>query len=471
LQNNGFVVAALLIFCIVVLPSSISEGARICRSRSLISGPIGRILNIPHTWVRHSFSCRDSGSACTSNRPFTEWNNIGFEIQTGSRLYGQGRLRDDSGETCVAWIRGNVGGVAAAATAQQERSAISALASFGWNDARYGIHSGMRIQINDAGCNVRSSSFRPNVCSRLVPGPLQPLVCPNVCWTFTCAFSSYLFQVLGVRPRATGLPEISISSASDIPSNWTCAPEQYGSGDGCQCSCGAFDPDCDDMSAVPTDCPNYDDVCVLAALEAPMCMLRHEVLSERKAIQIASGVPVHHPQFFFTNDTDSDDGPWGNYSSAFTRSNVPSTWNCNVLFYGSKDGCDCKCGAWDPDCDENAGRTQQVFNCDTSNPLVRCAMSRTSPSEPVCLYDSMASSAAIDAGFPPLSDSASPPASVSTASIVAASVGSTLGFVILVASITYFIRRRKSTPKAERSVKATLLRSSNTEPDVASNGI
>lgn len=73
----------------------------------------------------------------------------------------------------------------------------------------------------------------------------------------------------------------------------------------------------------------------------------------------------------------------------------------------------------------------------------------------------MASSAAIQAGYPPLTDGATPTA-VSTATIVAASVGSTLGFVLLVASITYFIRRRKSVPKADRSVKATLLQNINT---------
>jgi len=191
-------------------------------------------------------------------------------------------------------------------------------------------------------------------------------------------------------------------------------------------------------------------------------MLRHEVLSERKAIQIVSGVPVHHPLFYFSNDTDSEDGPWGNYSPRFTRRDVPSAWTCSELFYGSKDGCDCNCGAWDPDCDTTTGVAQKVFNCDTNDPTVRCAMSRKSPSEPVCLYDSMASSAAIQAGYPPLTDGATPTAAVSTATIVAASVGSTLGFVLLVASITYFIRRRKSVPKADRSVKATLLQNLNT---------
>eukprot|EP00959_Pyramimonas_sp_CCMP1952_P166868 3487560-Pyramimonas_sp.AAC.1 len=29
---------------------------------------------------------------------------------------------------------------------------------------------------------------------------------------------------------------------------------------------------------------------------------------------------------------------------------VPSDWLCDPLFYGTDDGCDCECGAYDPDC-------------------------------------------------------------------------------------------------------------------------
>jgi hypothetical protein len=78
-------------------------------------------------------------------------------------------------------------------------------------------------------------------------------------------------------------------------------------------------------------------------------------------------------------------------------------------------------------------------------------MSKSAPSEPVCLYDLMATSAALDAGFSP-SDSAAP--QVSTGTIVAASVGSTLGVVALVGAITYFVLRRR---RASRSMQAALL--------------
>ena len=65
-------------------------------------------------------------------------------------------------------------------------------------------------------------------------------------------------------------------------------------------------------------------------------------------------------------------------------------------------------------------------------------MSRTTPSMPVCLYDKMANSAAIDAGYPAPDSS-----TVSTSTIIAASVGTTLGVVVLVGIIGFLILQRR----------------------------
>jgi hypothetical protein len=32
---------------------------------------------------------------------------------------------------------------------------------------------------------------------------------------------------------------------------------------------------------------------------------------------------------------------------------IPENWNCPAEFYGTNDGCDCECGAVDPDCFNN----------------------------------------------------------------------------------------------------------------------
>jgi hypothetical protein len=404
------VIFALLFLYIGIPLSSISEGARICRSTSI---PF-------HTWVQMEYSCAQAGN-CGIRPPFTQWNDIGYENGNG------GTLRDESKNPggvfrCTFWFVGELQGrVARAANAQQERSTISALVGAGWNTAQYGLIAGGLTSIT---CNPATWSWTPRSGRN------------NVCWTFTCAYSTYLYRVLGIRPREDG-SELSLKNRPEIPAIWTCNPEQYASGDGCQCNSPHFDPDCDSFEAVSINCPNYDDICIPGPLNEPICALRHEVLSDRKLIQIQLGVAVHHPQFYFSNDTDIDGAPWGNYTKTYTPSIVPTTWTCNPLFYGSKDGCDCECGAWDPDC-EVTTYNQKVFNCDTTNNQVRCVMSKTMPSTPVCLYDRMATTAAVDAGYP------APDSSVaSTSTIIAASVGTTLGIVVLVGIIGFLILQRR----------------------------
>ena len=174
-----------------------------------------------------------------------------------------------------------------------------------------------------------------------------------------------------------------------------------------------------------------------------------QILSDRKSLQIEFGVQVFDPDFTFTDEASY----WGNYSSAFTRvDKVPSTWTCNSKFYGSNDGCDCNCGAWDPDCDSSS---QKVFNCDMDySSDVRCAMSATTPSKPSCLYDRVAATAARDAGLPypsaPNSDNAH-----STNMLVAVSVGSAVGAVVVAAVIGYLIKRRNHARRGEVNVALT----------------
>jgi len=431
LPKSRRVVLAILLLCI----GSFSEAARICES------PIYGGITV-HTFVRMKYDCSTPGASCSQKLPFTNWGSIGFE-KKGGGLWGAGQLRDDSGLSCKSWQSGHVGRVAEAASAAQERKAISDLAD-SWKDAGYGLHAGLAGK----GCDPKTSRFSPSSGNG------------NVCWGFTCAYVSYLYQKLNVKPAAID-SGFSVRNLADVPSTWTCKPEQYGSGDGCQCTCGTFDPDCDPMTAVSLDCPNRGDICIPGPKDEPICSSRHEVLSERKQLQILKGTPIYAPYFLFTNDTADVDagGPWGNYGPAFTRSDVPSSWTCNTLFYGSNDGCDCACGAWDPDCGTSAGSAQKVFNCDTDNSEVQCAMSKTTPSQPVCLYDLMARDAAVQAGFPsPSVDSSRLPTNV----VIAASVGSTLGAVVLLAGITYFIRRRnkqraRAAVNLDQSMQAALL--------------
>lgn len=419
--NTKYLNSVLLLLFIFI---SLSNAAKICRSTSI---PF-------HTWVQMEYSCSQAGN-CGSRVPFTQWNDIGYENGYG------GTLRDESKNPggvyrCSSWFVGELQGrVAQAANAQQERSTIAALVGAGWNTAQYGLIAGGLTSIT---CNPSTWSWTPRNGRN------------NVCWTFTCAYSTYLYQVLRVRPAS----EFSLTNLAEIPITWTCKPEQYGKGDGCHCNCGSFDPDCNPFESVAVDCPNNDDICIPGSNNIPLCELRYKVLSDRKLIQVQLGVAVHHPQFFFSNETDVDGAPWGNYSNSYIRAIVPSTWSCNPLFYGSKDGCDCSCGAWDPDCDTPS---QKVFNCDTTNDQVRCVLSRNNPSEPVCLYDNMAVEAANEAGYPsPYMSNPSMP----TATIVAVSVGTTLSIVFAIGVIMLFIRRRRQTNRHEEGIEMQLTRNS-----------
>jgi hypothetical protein len=94
-----------------------------------------------------------------------------------------------------------------------------------------------------------------------------------------------------------------------LKTNWTCAPQSYGSGDGCDCGCGAPDPDCDGKGCSDYNCRD---------MACKRC-------------------------------TDSD------YANDKLVGCTPlSGWSCDKSHYGTGDGCDCGCGVHDPDCGDAA---------------------------------------------------------------------------------------------------------------------
>ena len=97
--------------------------------------------------------------------------------------------------------------------------------------------------------------------------------------------------------------------ACDAPAEWVCEDDYWDAGDGCDCGCGAIDPDCDDARAASCDfCGNYLS-CGTGSCPANI-----------------------HP----TNNAICGDG-------------VPPSWHCALAWYGDA-GCDCGCGALDIDC-------------------------------------------------------------------------------------------------------------------------
>lgn len=130
----------------------------------------------------------------------------------------------------------------------------------------------------------------------------------------------------------------------EVPDAWTCDPAQYGAGDGCDCACGAPDLDCADPAQPVSGCGD-DEIC-------------------------------------------SRDGTCTEPAS---RPEVPSAWTCDPAWYDMRDGCDCDCGAPDPDCDV-AGQ-----------PVVHCAPGEVCSAEGACVAPP---GPAPDAGGDPSPDAA-----------------------------------------------------------------
>jgi len=49
--------------------------------------------------------------------------------------------------------------------------------------------------------------------------------------------------------------------AASVPPEWTCDPDFYGTDDGCDCGCGALDPDCSDATVGSCEYCGEDGAC------------------------------------------------------------------------------------------------------------------------------------------------------------------------------------------------------------------
>jgi hypothetical protein len=104
----------------------------------------------------------------------------------------------------------------------------------------------------------------------------------------------------------------SVPCADELSNAWTCDPQRYGSGDGCDCGCGAADPDCVSQGCTAYGC--RDGAC-------KRC---------------------------------TDTNYASNTSVGCAGADV---WTCELSHYGTNDGCDCGCGIADPDCGSGANCT------------------------------------------------------------------------------------------------------------------
>ena len=161
-------------------------------------------------------------------------------------------------------------------------------------------------------------------------------------------------------------PDSACTVAGDctipIPAAWACDPSGYGSGQDCDCDCGAPDPDCGADGGASQRCApggvcQADGTCTISIPAGWSCRRRWYAAEDGcdcgcGAYDPDCADPTQEVYHCVAGSACLSDG-----SCAVA---LPSGWICPTEVYGAGDGCDCNCGARDPDCDAMAG---PALNC------------------------------------------------------------------------------------------------------------
>jgi len=171
------------------------------------------------------------------------------------------------------------------------------------------------------------------------------------------------------------------SCPSGIPSTWNCSDLWYNSLDGCDCDCGTFDPDCNNPYQIIWDCPgtcnNADGNCdpvdlkdVPDTWDTSICTAE----SYNNSDGCDCGCGATDPDCATTLPLDQGnqcDYGWVCFKGVCTNPNVPDTWiNCETYkwnetaFEPSNSTCDCGCGGDDPDC---SNTNLEITHCPCSD--------------------------------------------------------------------------------------------------------
>lgn len=152
----------------------------------------------------------------------------------------------------------------------------------------------------------------------------------------------------------------STGEPPEVPAGWTCDPEFYGLGDGCDCGCGEADPDCADATAASCEhcescSPLAEDCAVLVdPADNTMCgtgRCGNMMLEGGEACDGDASLP---PDFDcvalgFQAGTVACNADCTNVDLSMCTGG-PEGWTCEPSYFDADDGCDCGCGVVDPDC-------------------------------------------------------------------------------------------------------------------------
>ncbi len=147
-----------------------------------------------------------------------------------------------------------------------------------------------------------------------------------------------------------------------VPAEWTCSAAWYDAGDDCDCDCGAYDPDCDDRTLDVVNCAPGSSCDKKGQCTEPIpaeWTCSRSSYADGDRCHCDCGVP--DPDCADPRNDLSGCAPGGICQEDGTCTiTLPDEWECRRRFYGTGDGCDCDCGAYDPDC---ADPGQQVYGC------------------------------------------------------------------------------------------------------------
>ena len=150
----------------------------------------------------------------------------------------------------------------------------------------------------------------------------------QVVWTAPLNFVADIqIQVAAIDAGNASTVQSFTVAKTQAPSGdggWTGDPSFYGAGDGCDCGTGSWDPDCAIPGQALYNC-NNGQACVRSG-QAGIC---------------ETVIPPAMP----------DPAP---------PSTPPAGWSCSPDYYNAGDGCDCGCGAFDPDCGKPS---QRLYGC------------------------------------------------------------------------------------------------------------
>ena len=189
----------------------------------------------------------------------------------------------------------------------------------------------------------------------------------------TCAGQGFDGGALACNGSCSALVTSGCTTGG-VPPQWICDPSYYGAQDGCDCGCGAIDLDCADASIASCD---YNDCSSGTPIDGQnwLCdggsaLCGNDLV---EGAEVCDGIDLAGSDCTtvaggFTGGALNCAVDCTAFDTSACSGSVPVGWACDPAYYGAQDGCDCACGAWDPDCNL-AGQT--LYGCNMGDTCVQ----------------------------------------------------------------------------------------------------